>query len=96
MMNIICVKLRKKNCPNKYRKMLSERKDIYDDTLKLVEKSYPYEVEGNLEKGEWFRIENFSQKEYALDIIKGGYDTVNYDLMNKNEFQEIDYLFVIK
>ncbi len=93
-MNTIFAKLRLKGKTNKYRKVLSTEEEIYKDTSTLIDNFQCYNAETLLEDGEWFKIEHASQQSYAIDIIQSKYDSVDYDSLTKEEFPQIDYIFV--
>lgn len=93
-MNQVFVKLRMRGNSNKYRKMLSTENDIYGSINALIESSFTYAPGASLQPGEWFKIPNFSQKEFAIDVTKTSYETVDYDSLQKQEYGQIDYLFV--
>ena len=73
-----------------FRKILSN-KEIY----KLPENlntSVNYNPSTLLEDDEWYKIENFSETTYFLEIMRSDFSSVNYDKLDKTEFQKIDYL----
>ncbi|MBD5111952.1 MAG: hypothetical protein HDT42_05375 [Ruminococcaceae bacterium] len=73
-----------------FRKVLSNR-EIY----KLPENlsvAVNYNPSTLLEEDEWYKIENFSEMTYFLEIMKSDFSSVNYDILDRTEFQKIDYL----
>lgn len=61
----------------------------------LTSLSYDYSPGTTLDTGEWFKIEGFSDKKYAPEITKTNYASVDYNSLQKTEYQQIDYLFVL-
>ncbi len=89
-MNCLLAKVKTRSRTPTYRKVLSN-KEIY----KLPENlnaSVNYNPSTLLEDDEWYKIENFSEMTYCLEIIRSDFSSVNYDKLDKTEFQKIDYL----
>ena len=93
-MNTVFVKLRMREHSNKYRKMLSTEETLFLPVSELVVSSTEYTPGALLEDGEWFKIENVSQKSYTIDIISSGFETVDFDSLSKSDFKKIDFMFV--
>ena len=55
-----------------------------------------YNPDHNLDEDSWFKIDNFSQKSYCLDLIKLPFDSKNYDDLPKAKFTEIAYLCALQ
>lgn len=73
---------------NNYRKLLSD-KEIFNLT---IEEYVTYSPETLLEDGQWYRIEEFSQKEYCIDILKENWDSTAYDRLRSIDAAIIDYI----
>lgn len=92
-MSIINVKLRQRE-NNKYRKILSTDEIIYNDVYDIIHSSCPYTAGATLEDGEWFYIDDVTNKPYASRILNHNYESVDFDSLDKKDFKQIDYLFV--
>lgn len=93
MMNQVYVKIRLRGKANKYRKLLSTDENLYCLPDELIESSCPYTPGATLETGEWFKISEFSEKEFSIEITQKDYETVDYDSLQKAEYSQVDYLF---
>lgn len=95
-MSIVMAKIRKggRNNDNKYRKLLSTDESIYGNRNSLVDSSCIYTAGATLEDGEWFFVENAKGQPYALDLFNRDYQTVDFDSLDKSDFNNIDYLIV--
>lgn len=93
-MNKIFVKLKQRST-NKYRKVLSTDKAVFPKRNEFIDSTVSYAAETLLEKGEWFSVAEFSKKPYCIEaIIEQKLDSVNYDLLKKQELDKIDFLFI--
>lgn len=94
-MNQLFVKLRIRGNSVKYRKLLSTEDQIYPVFDDMVDSAVKYDTRTLIDDGEWFYIEEFSEKDFAIDIISDHYDTVDFDSLNYRDFNKIDYLFTL-
>lgn len=92
-MNQVYVKIRLRGKANKYRKLLSTDENLYCLPDELIESSCPYTPGATLETGEWFKISDFSEKDFSIEITQKDYETVDYDSLQKAEYSLVDYLF---
>ena len=92
-MNQVYVKIRLRGKANKYRKLLSTDENLYCSPDELIESSCPYTPGATLETGEWFKISEFSEKDFSIEITQKDYETVEYDSLQKAEYSQVDYLF---
>lgn len=92
-MNQVYVKIRLRSKANKYRKLLSTDENLYCLPDELIESSCPYTPGATLETGEWFKISDFSEKDFSIEITQKDYETVDYDSLQKAEYSQVDYLF---
>ncbi len=84
-----CVVARVKNRgKQKYRKLLSE-KSIYN--IK-IEEYVAYDPSTLLEEGQWYRIEEFSEKEYCIDLLVEPWNSTGYEQLNSIDIPKIDYI----
>ena len=92
-MNQVYVKIRLRGKANKYRKLLSTDENLYCSPDELIESSCPYTPGATSETGEWFKISEFSEKDFSIEITQKDYETVDYDSLQKAEYSQVDYLF---
>lgn len=92
-MNQVYVKIRLRGKASKYRKLLSTDENLYCLPDELIESSCPYTPGATLETGEWFKISDFSEKDFSIEITQKDYETVDYDSLQKAEYSQVDYLF---
>ncbi len=92
-MNQVYVKIRLRGKANKYRKLLSTDENLYCSPDELIESFCPYTPGATLETGEWFKISEFSEKDFSIEITQKDYETVDYDSLQKAEYSQVDYLF---
>lgn len=92
-MSTVIVKLR--NCrQNKYRKMLSTDEIIFRKRQDIVDSSIQYTAGATLEEGEWFFVENAKQQPFAIDLFDHDFESVDFDSLKRNDFDNIDFLCV--
>ena len=92
-MTHVFAKLRMRGNSNKYRKMLSTEEDVYRTPQQIVVESFPYNPGAKLDLGEWFMIPEFSRGRFSIDITSGAWETVDYDSLKKDDYENIDFLF---
>ncbi len=91
-MNHTIAKIRQRGTGFKYRKILTGETlySLPDDLAHYVE----YSPTHNLDEDCWFGIENFSQKEYCLDILRGAFISAEYNArLTHEEVDKIDFIF---
>lgn len=93
-MNQVYVKIRLRGNANKYRKVLSTEEEVYHFPGELSNLSCTYSPGAILDVGEWFKISNFSQEKFSIEITQRDYESVDYDSLQKSEYARVDYLFV--
>lgn len=55
-----------------------------------------YDPDHNLDEDAWFKIEDFSQQPYCIDILKKDFDSKDFDDLPKGRFTKIRYLFSVQ
>ncbi len=95
-MDLIFAKLRLRGNVNKYRKMLSTDEEVYPGFTDMVTAVTPYSPGSLSEPGEWFQLFNVSQADYALSILNANFNTLDFDSLDRAEFSQIDFLFVMR
>lgn len=73
-----------------YRKMLSDV-DIYSKPTEL-NSALEYSPDTLHEDNEWYKISNFSEKPFCLQLLKYDFSSVNYDTLSVKEIDNIDFL----
>ncbi len=88
-------KLRIPGKANKYRKILETDQEVYPPCNELIKMSIDYSPDTLLESDVWYKISDFSNKEYSIDIITNTFDSVKADTFKSEEFEKIDFLFAL-
>lgn len=73
-----------------YRKMLSDV-EIYSKPNELSG-ALEYSPDTLHEDNEWYKISNFSEKPFCLQLLKDDFSSVNYDTLAAKEIDNIDFL----
>ena len=81
----------KKEKENPYEKLWSGEKEVYTMPLAL-DGSIPYEAGRVLDDDEWFKIENFTEQEFCIDILKSEFRTTDYPEANKSKTSTIEFI----
>lgn len=89
----MCAKI-KRDAKNKYRRMMTTDAIIYSNDVIRVVQATPYVPGAALEEGEWFSIQDASTQQYSIDLMTRDYTTLDFDNLTRNEFENIDYIFV--
>lgn len=79
---------------NNYRKVLYTDQHIYQPAAELIQDGITYTPQTLLDEGDWYVIRNFSQSEYAIDIIFASFDSVDFESLLAGDIYKVDYLFV--
>lgn len=72
-------------------KVFSESEPVFDidtDSLGKVD----YEVDHRLDEDSWFKINEFSEQDYCLDLIKKDFVDKEYFDLSKDDFTKISYI----
>lgn len=93
-MQCVFAKIRERGKSDKYRRVLSTEEEIYRPRTDLIQGVYPYTAGASLQSEEWFKLEGFSKSDFAIDLIRNDYESVDHEQLQKNEFTRIDFLFV--
>ncbi len=87
-------KLRISGKANKYRKIVGTNQEVYPPCNELIKMSIEYNPDTLLESDGWYKISDFSSKEYSIDVINT-FDTVKADTFKSEGFEKIDFIFAI-
>jgi hypothetical protein len=81
----------KKEKENPYEKLWSGDNEVYTMPLDL-DGAIPYEAGRELDDDEWFKIENFTEQEFCIDILKSEFRTTDYPEANKSKTSTIEFI----
>ena len=87
-MNYLLARIR--NRKNGMRCLLSNQ-EIYKIPA-MLDSAVPYAPDDSLEEGEWFYLDNFTQREYCLDILKAPINGAAYAEITDDELEIISFL----
>jgi len=84
----------KGNGKKKFFKLLSDQAlfNVPLQSLDFVE----YNPDHNLDEDSWFKIEQFSQQPYCIDLLKKDFVSSEYDDLTKKQFPDIAYLCAVQ
>lgn len=80
----------KGNGKKKFFKLLSDQ-TLFDVSLQGMD-FVEYNPDHNLDEDSWFKIEQFSQQPYCIDLLKKDFVSSEYDDLPKDKFSKIAYL----
>ena len=80
---------------NPYFKLVSDR-SLFDVIAVNLDTCIPYNPGHNLDEDAWFKIEEFGQKDFCIELLKKDFDSKDYDNLVKNNFSKIAYLFSVQ
>lgn len=69
---------------------------LYENTNVTLAACVPYSPDHNLDEDSWFKIEQFSQQSFCIDLLKSNFDSKDYDDLKKEQFINIAYIFAIQ
>ncbi|EOI6442270.1 ATP F0F1 synthase synthase [Yersinia enterocolitica] len=78
-----------------YRKLISDCK-IFETVEVDITTCIPYSPDHNLDDDAWFKIEQFSQQPFSIEILFNDFDSKDYDDAIKKQFSKIAYLISIQ
>ncbi|EOF5961929.1 ATP F0F1 synthase synthase [Salmonella enterica] len=78
-----------------YRKLISDCK-LFGTVDVDVNHCIAYSPDHNLDEDAWFKVEQFSQQSFSLDIMNQEFDSVDYDDATKSDFSKISYLISVQ
>lgn len=81
---------------DKCKKLFEDENSLYPsiNNLKSIEEnSFDFDNRTNLDDFEWYRLENFSSKDYATKEIKEKSSGVDYDMATNADAAGIEYIF---
>lgn len=85
------VKNRYRNIAEAFKKIISDE-SIFSMPYNLTD-CVEYNPNTLLESGQWYKIINFSEQDFCIDILKEeSIDSVDFDMLSNEDFTKIDYL----
>ncbi|MEZ8087541.1 ATP F0F1 synthase synthase [Vibrio sp. 1S139] len=93
-MDSVLTKVKGRNKKNVF-KLLSDE-TLFEELVVTDDTSVDYAPDHNLDEDSWFKIDNFSQQPYCLDILKVDFDSKDYDDLPKAKFKDIAQLYAIQ
>jgi hypothetical protein len=69
---------------------------IFDAVVINLNSCVSYNPDHNLDEDSWFKIEQFSQQTFCIDLLKNDFDSKDFDNLSKDQFPRIDYLFSVQ
>lgn len=78
-----------------YFKLISDH-TLFDDFDVSLAHCVDYNPDHNLDEDAWFKVENFSQQAFCIELLKNEFDSKDYDDLIKAQFEKIGYLFSLQ
>ncbi|HDY85564.1 hypothetical protein LCGC14_0470980 [marine sediment metagenome] len=78
-----------------YFKLVSDQA-LFDVVAVDLNSCVPYDPDHNLDEDAWFKIEQFSKKNFCIDLLKQNFDSKDFDDLNKEQFSKIAYIFSVQ
>ena len=76
-------------------KLLSDE-TLFDELVVTDDACVGYAPDHNLDEDSWFKIDNFSQQSYCLEVLKTDFDSKDYDDLPKAKFKDIAQLYAVQ
>lgn len=76
-------------------KLISDH-TLYENTAISLAACVPYSPVHNLDEDSWFKIEQFSQQSFCIELLKSNFDSKDYDDLKKEQFPKIAYIFAVQ
>lgn len=78
-----------------YKKVVSDH-TLYEGLNVCLNACVSYDPDHNLDEDSWFKIENFSQKDFCLPILTAEFDSKDYDDLAKRQFEKIAFILAVQ
>lgn len=69
---------------------------LYENTKINLATCVAYSPDHNLDEDSWFKVEQFSQQPFCIDLLKTDFDSKDYDDLKKEQFPNIVYIFSVQ
>ena len=93
-MDCLLAKIKRKRA-QPYRKVTSDQ-EVFEEVDITTLDCLPYVPEHKLDDDSWFKIEDFDQTDFCLELLKNCFDPKDYDEIKKSEFADISYLVSVQ
>lgn len=94
-MGYLYAKIKARGKGTKIRKMLQTDSLLYPRVDDVVQEAVPYSQETNIEDGVWYCLKDFSKTLYTIDILSADISSSDFDDLNGEEFDHLDYIFYL-
>lgn len=78
-----------------YFKLISDEA-LFDAVAIDLNSCVTYNPDHNLDEDSWFKIDQFSQQVFCIDLLKKDFDSKDFDDLTKDQFPKIAYLFSVQ
>lgn len=78
-----------------YKKVVSDH-TLYEGLNVHLNACVSYDPDHNLDEDSWFKIKDFSQKDFCLPILTAEFDSKDYDDLAKRQFEKIAFIFAVQ
>ncbi|MGJ8523511.1 hypothetical protein R84981_002214 [Carnimonas sp. R-84981] len=93
-MDQVIAKVKRKR-KNQHFKLISDV--VLFDALNIdLNTCTPYIPDHNLDEDSWFKIEQFNERHFCIDLLKEDFDSKEFDDLTKNQFSQIAYLVSVQ
>lgn len=69
---------------------------LYENINVNLAACVPYSPDHNLDEDSWFKIEQFGQQPFCIDLLQSDFDSKDYDDLKKEQFLNIAYIFAVQ
>lgn len=69
---------------------------MYENTNITLGNCVQYAPDHNLDEDSWFKVEHFSQQPFFIELLKGNFDSKDFDDLKKDQFSKIAYILAIQ
>lgn len=92
-MSCLIAKIKDRKKSLTYYKVLSPEKDVFE--INIVElQLLDYEPDYKLDEDNWFKIEQFSQQHFCIDLLRRPFTSAEYNDISTGQYANIAYLCV--
>lgn len=78
-----------------YFKLISDE-TLFDTAEIDLNSCVVYNPDHNLDEDSWFKIDQFSQQVFCIELLKKQFDSKDFDDLTKDQFSQIAYLFSVQ
>lgn len=78
-----------------YFKLISNQ-NLFTKVVINLNNCIPYNPDHNLDDDSWFKVEQFSQKQFCIEIFKNNFDSKDYLDLVKEQFSNISFIFSLQ